>query len=199
MAAYQAGLDEIAALETRLATKRRQLDNLTLRAPASGQIIGRDLASRLDTYLDAGGACLAIGEPQAKEIQFCIRQPELDTFKAYLGRAVSFYIPRPGCLTGRLRSIDPRAKRNPPHRSLLTTYGGPLKPAAESSDEVEQADDLLAEPHFIGTLELAPSDAVTLAAGSRCWVTVRSGATIGEKIYDITTQWIRGKLKPENH
>jgi len=199
MASYQAELKNLESLETKQREKARQVDQLTVRAPTSGQILGRNLASRLGSYLSEGEEIIAIGNEKQKEFRFSVAQEDHDTYRDYVGRAVNVRLKPGNWLQANLETLDPRAKLEPAHQALCATYGGPLPVKDRQAGSAEQEDgtsnryELLA-PRFSGSVKLSPLQSTSLNSGQLGTVTIRAfQESIGSHLYNLVVRWIRNR------
>ncbi len=126
MAAYQAEMKRFESLEKQHRQKQHQVDQLTVVAPISGQVIGRDLPALKDTYLREGAQLLSIGNRQAKEIQISVAQNDLETFSQHLNKPVMVRLRGVGRFHSVCQKVSPRASLEPLHPGLCSPNGGAL-------------------------------------------------------------------------
>jgi putative peptide zinc metalloprotease protein len=69
------------ALQQRCAETRAQVEALTVRSPACGQIIGPHLNRLIDAYVEEGGELMAVGNENEKELVLSIAQDKVKQFE----------------------------------------------------------------------------------------------------------------------
>jgi putative peptide zinc metalloprotease protein len=194
--AVQVELENQRALQKRLAEKQHQLDNLTVRAPAAGRVMARNLKLLPMTYLKEGAEILAIGNDDRKQLRVSIAQEDAPLFADRQGRSVRFRIRSAGAEQGRLSRVVPRATKKPPHAALCAPYGGPLTvKARQGADETEDAYELVV-PRFAGIVELPDDLGRRLHAGQFAYVTIGSDGTesVAEVLHRRVHDWVDKKL-----
>jgi putative peptide zinc metalloprotease protein len=200
MAAWQAEAKNRESLQKKRQEKQIQVDTLTVRAPTTGTVIGRNLETLLGVYLEPGDEILSIGSQQHKELQVAVSQEDLIPFKTALGERLHVRLPGGQAFPSRLSRITPRATLECPHPALSAVNGGPLPVKAKSpnTDEPQNSDQnhQLLEPLFTGTIELTNEQSRQLNAGQVGAVALRSHRdTIGGHLYRVLTRWIRRKFR----
>ncbi len=198
MAAYQAERKNLESLETRYAEKSRQVEQLTLTSPASGEVIARGLSSAIGSYLAEGTLLLSIGNPRDKELRVSIAQEDMDAFKMYIGREIDVRLPYAGRFQSPLRKIDPQATVRLPHPALGAGCGGslPVRPSAKESDDTEEDRSELLTPRFVARATIPARDCDRFFAGQTGYV--RAAAyhrSIGTHIYASVARWVRRQLE----
>ena len=201
------GDSEIAMLQAEAAARdamekqrdelRREVDGLTIRAPRSGKIIGRNLASLRGMYAEKGTQLLEIGNEEHKELRLSVAQDDIDRFADRRGQQIHVRLPGKESFLCSLTSISPSASVEPPHPALCAPFGGPLTVCrkASSADHASPADDLkheLIEPRFTGTVRLERHHGQRLRAGQIGVVTFHDGReTIGAHLHRIVSDWVQ--------
>jgi putative peptide zinc metalloprotease protein len=200
LAAYQAELKTLVALREKRITKSRQVEQLVVRAPASGKIISRNLDARVGIHLNEGDEILAIGNEQQKELTIAVSQRSHDAFQAYVGEFVHVRLRPHGSFRSRLALLEPQASLEPAHAALCAAMGGPLpvKQAAEGSrhgDAKGERYELLA-PHFTGSVRLSPAQGARLKAGQVGIVSIRPlRESLGGHLLGAFSSWLREKFR----
>lgn len=199
MAAYQAEIKRYESLEKKRQQKRHQVEQLTVVAPLSGQLFGRNLPTLPETYVHEGAELFSIGNKQAKEIQISVAQEDLDTFSRRLAKRVMVRVSGAGRFFSTCSEVSPRASMEPLHAGLCAPNGGPLavRPRAEQAttarDENESYE--LLAPRFLAVVMLDERDSSHLRAGQRgiaaFW---DSSDTVGKHIYESASRWLRRKV-----
>ncbi|MCA9145014.1 MAG: hypothetical protein H6821_05975 [Planctomycetaceae bacterium] len=194
MAAQQAEEDKLIALTAQYEAKARQVEALVVRAPATGQIVGRTLPLLLDSYLQEGDELCRIGMESEKEIQLSIHQNDLHAFQAQIGESVAVR-GSTGVLYAGLTSITPRATDQPTHPALCSSHGGPLPVRADHDRNSPEGVRLL-EPRFVGRVTLPVAASEQFRAGQLCTVSIRSpDDTIGNLLAARVHDWFASKLR----
>jgi putative peptide zinc metalloprotease protein len=194
MAAHQAEQDKLVALKTQYEAKAKQIDGLIVRAPATGQVVGRTLPLLLDSYLQEGDEVCRIGKESEKEIQLSIHQDDLQAFQARIGASVAIR-GSSGVLYADLTSITPRATDQPTHPALCSSHGGPLPVRADHSKNSSEGVRLL-EPHFVGHVTLPIEESEQLRAGQLCTISIRTPEdTLGHVLAGRVHDWFASKLR----
>jgi putative peptide zinc metalloprotease protein len=169
MAAYQAEQKTLLSLRKKLAEKRTEAEQLTVRAPISGRVVLRNPAFLLGTYASLGTEIVSIGDEARKELRVAIDQQDVDAFLNYVGKSISIRLPGGVRLACPLTRVPPRASVDPPHVSLCAPYGGRLevraREAGQSDDPTDQFE--LTSPGFTGIVRLPPTDSARLRVGQR--------------------------------
>ena len=193
LAAYQAESEKRRSLEKKMAEKQEQVDSLVLTAPVDGHVIGRQLESRVATYLKQGTELFAIGGRE-KELKLAIAQNDIDFFNARVGEQVRLRLPGLQPVMCTLKKVEPRASLRPPHASLCASTGGPL-PVRQATDET--SDDVeFTSPRFTGSAVFPHEQSVRATAGQVGVIGLGwHGRAVGPHLHGIVKQWIRTKLQ----
>jgi putative peptide zinc metalloprotease protein len=200
IAAFQAESAAREALEKQRDELRTQVAELTIRAPRSGKVIGRNLPALLETYVEKGTELLAIGNDEQKELRISIAQDDLDLFAARAGETMHVRLSGYPPLTCPLKRISPRASVEPPHRSFCAPLGGPLavrarKPSADKKEQETQYE--FFAPRFTGYGQLNTDDSTRLMAGQLGVLSFRASEDkIGPHLYHQLDRWVRERLRP---
>ena len=160
LAACQAEMETLQDLRSKVAEKADRVDDLIIRAPHAGKIIGRNLDTLTGTYLAEGAEVISLADENAKELRVAIAQDDLSVFVRQIGRPVRVDMPGYPYLTATLSGVIPRALRQPTHPALTALNGGPLPvqpSAAPGSSTKGETFELLA-PRFTGNRVLQPRD-----------------------------------------
>jgi putative peptide zinc metalloprotease protein len=167
IAAYQSEVADRLAIEQKIDEVSRQLECLTLRAPVSGMVIGRELNTRMGQFASIGTELLRIVDEQRKEIVVSVGQDEFDAFSAGKGQTAVFApLQTLERFAGRLAPIEPIASSAVDIR-LTSFAGGPLavQPGAGESSDTQYRLELL-QPRFKGIVSLQPAASERLVSGT---------------------------------
>lgn len=192
LAAEQAEAKQRESLETQRAEIRTQVEQLTVRAPHSGKVIRRDLATLLGTYLETGDEIVSIGDESKKELRISVSQDDVDVFRNRTGKQVRIDLPRHSLRQSTLEKVIPRATPSVPHPALAAVNGGslPVKNAADSDTDYE-----LFSPRFTGIVQLEDSESQHLRTGQTGTVSYRAlHESIGEHLYRSFSDWLDERL-----
>lgn len=188
-------LQNIEALEVRLADLRRRVEGLQVRSPVAGVGVARSLASRVGTYLQEGDELLAVGDESRKELVVSVGQEALDATLPRVGGDLRFRIHGRGACSGRLERLEPRASKELPHSALSAAVGGPL--AVTEGDAGTTANLRLVEPRFRAVISLAPQTCRGFGAGEQGYVMLGLGQqSIGEFVWIHLRRWCESLLRP---
>jgi putative peptide zinc metalloprotease protein len=188
--------ETLRTLENRLEEKRQQVARLVVRAPCSGNVIGRNLQWKCGTYLPQGSELVTIGREDGKEIRISIAQQDLDTFGRCLGEPVRIGLPGRGDLQAPLTLIEPRASKRLWDAALCARHGGPLpvRPRSDTGRDVGDPQYELLTPRFTGIVALPPAQSLQLCAGQRAEVSVAGGASLGGHLHRVIADWVDARL-----
>lgn len=199
LAAYQAEWKRRESLQKKYQQKKNEVEQLTIRAPIAGQIIGRNLDALQGTYVSQGAEILSIGSQQAKEIQVSVAQEDLETFARHITKPVMVRVIGACRFSSALDTVSPRASMVPLHPALCSPNGGPLAvrrqaAASDMSSRESESYELLA-PRFLAVVALDERHGSPLRAGQRGVASFWDGSdTIGKHLYKEVSCWIRKKF-----
>ncbi len=180
----QAQLEEqsLLSMRKRHTELRQRLAELNIYAPATGNVLARDLESNAGKHLEPGDEILSIAKPgeihaialtRQNDIEWVAQNPESEIELRIWGRHQS------ELLKGRVKHINPRARDDLPHEAFAASIGGPLavvpRSQVESDGNSDKEDEMmLAQPRVPVEIELEPFDRETLVAGQTGQLIVRS-------------------------
>jgi putative peptide zinc metalloprotease protein len=199
LAAYQAELENLKALEKRHAETLSQVEQLTVRAPCRGIIIGRNLEAWLGRYAKAGSELVWIGDESTLELRLSIGQRDIEAFKGRLDHEVRVRLPHFRSFSCLLVRVNPSASVDLPYAALAAPNGGPL--AVREKDRIDRNKTSEAEkyellsPRFTGFLTPDLSRSQSLRAGQQGVAIIRPyNESIGGHLYRILFHWTEQKL-----
>ena len=195
--AAQAEQENGLALEKRLAEKRAQRDDLTLRAPHDGRVIGRDLKHLTGSFIPTGEPVLSVANEDGKELQVAIAQDGIDAFRARIGRRIACRIPGHDLPPSGLFAVTPRVDPRPRHEALCAAFGGPLPvKVRDASDDEDDTTCEFVEARFTGRMRFDSGQGARIAAGRRGWVDLEYGdRRFGAGLYLVASKWIEKTAK----
>lgn len=201
MAAYQAESETLAALKKQHAEKQREVDGLTIRAPETGNVLGRQLRHHRGSYIQKGEEILSVADVRLKQVRISIAQDDVEAFESQLGHRVRFRAPGVPALTCYLDQVAPRATIEPPDPALCAPAGGVLAvfkdEQAPSATTQYDGRLRLVEPRFGGTVRLRPRQSHAVQAGQRGVVTLRlNDRSIGGQLVYVIERWVQRQLEP---
>lgn len=199
LAAYQAELERRESLTKQYRQKQEQVDQLTVSAPISGQVLGRNLEALLNTYVTEGAQIFSLGNQQAKEIRVSVAQEDLETFSCRLKSPIKVRVQGGLRFSSSLDMVSPRASMEPLHAALCAPHGGPLvvRRRDESSQDTPQGDPTyeLIAPRFLAVVGLNPRQSSPLRAGQRGVASFRDESdTFGKHLYQSVRRWLGRKF-----
>ncbi|MEX2141897.1 MAG: HlyD family efflux transporter periplasmic adaptor subunit [Pirellulales bacterium] len=165
----QAELAAQSALRKKAAELSRQIKSLTIRAPAGGKVVGRNLASWLGRYVEQGTELFSIGDERSKEVVVALQQDDVDLFLQHGDAPIEIRFSAIGApaIESTVESIEPRARVDPPHEALSSQVGGPLAVRLVDDADTPKAsgDYELLDPYFTASVRLSGSQSERLRAG----------------------------------
>ena len=147
---------------------------LEIRAIRSGQVLGLDLESKQDTYLQPGDEILSIGDPKKIQGIALAHQEDLGWLKDQQGTDVQLFIwgrDKDEVIEGTVKRVNPRARDDLPHPAFSAGNGGPLavvpreQVEAGESEPTDDGEWMLTTPRVPIEIEFSPEDRATLMAG----------------------------------
>ena len=164
--------ESLTALHKRQRELNKEISNLVVTAPQSGQILQRDLDSFEGRHFGPGDELLSIGQPgdiqaialtEQTDIEWVAANPDADVELLIWGRSDNDLVP------GRITHINPRARDDLPHEAFSASIGGPLavvpRGQVESSSEDEQRDMMLTSPRVPIEISLSQQARADLLPG----------------------------------
>ncbi|MCA9072449.1 MAG: efflux RND transporter periplasmic adaptor subunit, partial [Planctomycetaceae bacterium] len=193
IASAQVEQENRTALQKRLSELQKQRERLLVRAPQAGRVMARELPLLPETYLKEGDPILEIGDPENKELQIAISQPDIETYRSRLSQSVPIRLRIGTTIQGNLIKLDPRATQTCPHPALCAPVGGPLAVRSEQ-EEGQENEHQLVEPHLKGTVQLDARASTELEAGLIGGIALRDeNDTFGRVAYRRVKQWLRDR------
>lgn len=176
------------SFEKRLKERSGQVERLTLRAPMTGVVSGRQLASLEGSFVTAGTELLSIGNPSQREFVAAVRQEDLPIAQAQIEKPVVVHLRGRGDIAGRLQRIHPRATTTPEQICLCAPFGGPL-PVQSVPDETANRSRStngfeLLQPHIRLTVALDADAGDQPFAGEIGWINLERRQSCGEHLLE---------------
>ena len=187
---------KLRSLRLQLGESQEHIDGLTVRAPVSGRIIGRQLDTLKGTYLHEGDEILAVEPAESRQFRISIDQQDFAQACSLLQKDVEIRVGTRGKLSGQLTRLNPRASRTVPNKALSATMNGPLAvKAVDDRQENSDEDYELVDERFDAVIELAVSLDSPLCAGERGQALLGlRNESIGRFCYRTVTEWIDQQL-----
>lgn len=175
MAKFQAEMAQVEALTSKQHELQARVDSLTVRAPITGQVEGRELPRLTGQFLDSGTELAIVSGARTKELLLAVDEEDLKAFQNQLGRPVRVSVVGVGDLAAacRLDRVEPRAAGRLPHPALSTQCGGPIPVKLVQKADGTQVAETLA-PVFSAAVSIPAADAANLRAGQEVRVSFRS-------------------------
>jgi hypothetical protein len=178
------------------------VEDLTIRAPIDGQVLGLEIRDQLEAYVQPGTEIASIGGRKGKCAIALVPQDEVQSLTRSVGASAQLRIwgEYGGTLDGRLRKTDPRAQTDLPHFSLAAPNGGPLSVIAVERDRRKnsplQQEWRLVEPHFRVEVELQEGDANRIKSGQTGVMQVRTReSSLGAWLLGSFARHVRSKIQ----
>ncbi len=196
--AYQAEVVAWHSLERQVEDIRQQQSWLQVTASRDGTVIGTDLDSLSNRYVERGAPLFKIVDESQKEIVLAIDQNDLKAFSQTAASNATFRTDTCTQVSGNIVSVAPLASTNVDPR-LTSCTGGPLavRPASRGDSETDTAE--LLHPRFKAVVELADDTTRGLRTGSIGRVSVGQypGSIAGHVITELRS-WIVRALSEVN-
>ncbi len=199
----QAELLKFESIQTQLAEKQRQLENLQIHSPIEGVVYRRGLENLIDSFVKQGDPVLTVAQHDVKEILVSIGQDQIKSVRQNDTLPVRVMFQGTPVLQANIATIRPRASLQPIDASLCAIAGGPLavRPVEDSSTGHSEASDLIDDyrllvPQFTAKLELSSDLADQLWAGQRGTAFLYGrDISLGSYCYLQCRDWVRSKLQ----
>ncbi len=219
--AYQAELETIQGLESKLSESQAYLAALDVKAPEDGLVVGRQLESLPGRWLDVGEEILSVVSGSEKELLVSFRQEDVDSIAAQQNREIEVRLRgRTEDIPGTIERIESRATRALPHEVMAAPNGGALAlrtsrdPLSERSAGVargEESGDLdyfagldrqsenreLARARFAGRARVDSKMADQLMEGEWGYVRFSNAERerLGKWLYEEVSGYVRRKIE----
>lgn len=199
IAASQAEAKVRESMEKQRDELSAEVDELVVRAPIAGHVVGRGIVSLRGVHVEKGTLLLEIGNERFKELRLSVDQDHVDRFGARVGGKINVRLPGQGSFTSSLTSLEPSASVEPPHPALCAPFGGPLTVCRKetSADREEAVEHELIEPRFDGKVCLSGPESKRLCAGQIAVVSFRDAKeNVGTHLYRLVFDWVRRRQAP---
>jgi putative peptide zinc metalloprotease protein len=192
-AACQIEQQQQEALRRRLAERQRQVDRLTVTAPMSGVVVGRQLPALPGSFVKEGHELLTLGGPTQREFTAVVAQEHVLAVQQTLNQSITITLTGRGSLTGHVQRIHPRAAMITKHLCLCAPYGGtlPIRMLGEQERGHDAAPSFeLLQPHFEVSIAIDGPSSERLAAGELGWINLGRPKTCGQQLWSWLSHWI---------
>lgn len=199
LAKYQAEVARRDSLQKKLAEAQAEVDQLSIRAAASGRFVARRLDQLAGRYLEAGEEIGVIGNQRFKEVRLAINHEDVRLAADHVGRELTIRAggAEPRSLPARLARVEPQGSSELAHPALSARVGGPLPVKPKQPDEASagQTSYELLSPAFAGIAALGPEQSAQLHAGQRVVATFRSAdETIAGRWRRSLLRWVYAQI-----
>ncbi len=198
LALYQAEVEKESKLREQLNEKLLQQANLEIRAPFDGVVFARDLAARLGDFAKCGETILTLASPDSCEVVVTVDQANVAGLQGSAPKFVAVFAGQPLMRCG-LKTIVPRATREPVHRALCADVGGPLavRQREQKSEEKNRENSLeLVTPRVNVELQVPAEFSASLCAGQTGRVVFPSQRrSLGVYLFLVARNWFDEKIK----
>ena len=205
---YQSELQSIRAIQEQISVLEKQVQELKVYAPISGELISPDLANRIGAFVNTGDVIGKVVPNDSLHVVACVSEYDLPLFQlaAHAAnesnthkRAVKVHFANLGNCTTQIMQIDPRADRKLYHPALSAENGGPLsvQPISDAdSTGANEATELVTPVILAKTLPLDSRSARRLRTGQRCKVyLVGERQRLWATLYRQTSKYIENLWK----
>jgi putative peptide zinc metalloprotease protein len=204
VAETQIHLEDAKVLQHKINEKQAQVDQLSIRAPHQGTVIGRGLNALMGVFLRHGDEILTIGSEGHKELQISVAQEDLPAFSSRLGRLVQVRVSGADAGQSRLVGLQPRATVHVEHPALCAAAGGPLPVRWNGSQLEGQSRQMerfeFLSPRFSGTVALNATQSRQSRCGQLATVSFQpSRETLGGHLCALLVKWIEDKLQQTDY
>ena len=152
LAEWQAVEKKITSLEEQIEILQRQIDELTISAPAAGRIVSQRLSDLPGSYLKKGAELMKVVPFESLEIVASIDECNAPLFhtavKRFVRPGVVIHLESGQCLESELNNVEPTASRRIIHNAVGAGNGGPLPIRQKSNSKSRYDQTELATPNF---------------------------------------------------
>ena len=180
LAEWQAVEKRIRSLDEQILILQRQINELTITAPASGKIVSKRMADLPGSYLKKGAELMKVVPFESLEIVASINEYNAPLFHAAVkrcdGPGVFIHLESGQSFESELNNVEPTASRRIIHSAVSAENGGPLPIRQKSNSNSRYDQTELATPNFKAktmVLELGEENR-SLFVGQRCRVYLNS-------------------------
>lgn len=186
----------LESLHDRLSETRRDLEALDVIAPASGQVVARQLHSRLQTYVSEGDELVIVDDNQPKQIRVSVAQEDFALAGKLLQNEVDVRIGTRPLQRGVFEKVIPRASRQLFSEALAATEGGSLPVTAMQSGDDDSQSLELTSPRFEAIVLLDAHISKQLVIGERGYVALgNNDDSIGVHFYRTGRKWLKTQIE----
>jgi putative peptide zinc metalloprotease protein len=202
-AGLQAQAKRVDALRAKVDELSRREDELVIRAPRAGQVIGRGLDAFVGTYLTAGAEVMTIAADDGKALRMAIAEDIFARLAMADGERIEArFEARPlRAYAGTVERVTPRATARLEHPALAAAYGGPIAVRPRGPDDAgavkrdNEPYEALA-PYVTVAGVLDAGDARGLYVGEIGTVSLREvRQSAAEQAYRSVRGWIDGLIR----
>lgn len=175
------------SLERKLVEIQEQLDSMSIKAIADGEIITPKFEELGGTFIAHGHELAQIGNRDRKELLLSIGEEEMDAYVEAVQQGLALRV----CFRGGQwvdvvpQKLLPRASRSVPHPALAATVGGPLPVVPLQND---QGSDLeLLSPRFEAVVALPPGLADSIRCGEVGEMALQDQRSMARRLW----QWLK--------
>ncbi|MEL7497641.1 MAG: biotin/lipoyl-binding protein [Planctomycetota bacterium] len=193
VASGQMAVEDQVAAQKKLSELRRQAEQLIVRAPNDGIVIGNLLSEKVGTFVDSGDVLCIVGNDNLKEVVFSIAtgdSPDLDRWESI---AIPVRIGQSGLKYTTLGRIEPRASDVLPHPAMGVQNGGPL---SIRHDQASDEEPRLIKSRFIARVPLNSDLARQMFAGETGIAYLqRPNQTFGTWLWASGQDWLKQQME----
>ena len=201
-AAMQYEQESFTDLQRRVSDLEQKSAELTVRAPAAGQVLTGDLQQLIGTYARAGTELVVIGGTEKNKAIALVPQTEADSLQnlgeSDLGAKVRVWGRFGGTIGGKVTRISPRAQTVLPHFSFASSAGGPLDVVARQETEETSSEEeglALAKPHVEIDVELDPDSGLLVSGQTGMLYLNARGESLGAFLGSGFIRYLRDRIQ----
>jgi len=189
------------ALEKMFARQKEETESLIVSAPASGQVIGTNLAELEGTFLDKGREILWLVDAEGKHLKASVSQDGIDHLRTLVNKTITVDMRKLGIgrFEGRVKSITPTASTRLTHPGLAARYGGPIdtlerRVKSKNNSTKEQIQLEFFEPRFSMEIAVPENLVKRMWAGQLGFIQATGPRlTLWDRVSKELDKWIQKK------
>lgn len=190
---------ELEALREQIEDIDLQLENLIIRSPRSGVVLGSELTRLEGQLLTRGTQLFEVASPQQKELIALLSQADFKQLENSKIRAVKYRIEGEEAIReANLKKLLPRSTDSVPHFAFAAINGGPIDVVRRSEIEKSKEQDtelMFISPRLETRIELDQLASSRLYQGQPGIVYFKYlDRSLGEYLVSKTAYWIRKQI-----
>lgn len=195
---WQAVEKKVISLEEQIGIIQRQIDELTIKAPASGKIVSARLTDLPGSFLKKGAELMKVVPLESLEVVASVNEFNAPIFHTAMKNSnrsdVLIRLESGASLPSKLSNVEPTASRRIIHSAISAANGGPLPIRQKANAQNREDQTELATPNFKATTLPFEVDAAErgMLVGQRCRVYLNDrNRSCLSTIQFRVAQWLR--------